>query len=185
MGAKILSVNLGRPQSVEYNGEEIVTAIFKTSVTGQVKVHRLGLDGDMQADLTVHGGANKAIYAYPSEHYEYWKGILQNKYLRWGYFGENLTTQNILENSVHVGDRLRIGSTELVVTQPRFPCYKLGIRVGDMTMVRKFQTSGRSGFYMAVGKEGTVEEGDIIELLHLHAEKPTIAQMFMRQDGTG
>ena len=185
MNARIVSVNVGRPQDVQWNGDEIITGIFKKSISGQVKLHRLGLDGDTQVDLTVHGGPDKAVYAYPSEHYEYWKGILQNKYLPWGYFGENLTTQHILEKSVHVGDRFRIGSTELVVTQPRFPCYKLGVRVGDMTMVRKFQASGRSGFYMAVSKEGVVEEGDAIELLDQHEENPTIAQVFMRQNEAG
>ena len=185
MDAKLLSVNVGRASSVQWNGDEVITGIFKKSVTGQVKMHRLGLDGDTQADLTVHGGANKAVYAYPSEHYAYWKEELQNKHLPWGYFGENLTTHNILENSVHVGDQFRIGSTEVVVTQPRFPCYKLGVRVGDMNMVRKFQASGRSGFYMAVRKEGMVEEGDTIELLYQFAENPTIAQVFTKQDEIG
>jgi len=181
MVAKIVSVNVGTTRSVIWNGNEIITGIFKNSVPGQVKLHRLGLAGDTQADLTVHGGANKAVYAYPSEHYEYWEEKLQSK-LSWGYFGENLTTQNILEDSVRVGDQFRIGSVELVVTQPRFPCYKLGVRVGDMSMVRKFQASGRSGFYMAVTKEGEVAEGDAIELLHQHTTNPTIIEVFMSQD---
>jgi len=180
MVAKIVSVNVGDIRSVIWNGNEIITGFFKNSVPGQVKLRRLGLAGDTQADLKVHGGANKAVYAYPSEHYEYWKGRLQSN-LSWGYFGENLTTQNMLENSVHVGDQFRIGSVEAVVTQPRFPCYKLGVRVGDMSMVRKFQASGRCGFYMAVIKEGKLAEGDVIELVHQDTTNPTIAEIFMSQ----
>jgi len=181
MIAKVVSVNVGELCSVPWNGDEIITGIFKKSVPGQIKLLKLGLDGDTQADLSVHGGPNKAVYAYPSEHYEYWKEKLHSKNISWGYFGENLTTKHILENSVHVGDQFRIGSGEVVVTQPRFPCYKLGVRVGDMNMVRKFQASGRSGFYMAVIKEGEVGEGDTIELLREHTTNPTIAQVFTSQ----
>jgi len=185
MTARIVSVNVGQPQIVQWNGNEIITSIFKTPTRGQVRVHKLGLENDAQADLTVHGGPRKAIYAYPSEHYEFWKSELGDRQLSWGYFGENLTTQDILENTVHVGDRFRVGTAEVMVTQPRFPCYKLGIRFCDMNMVRKFQISGRSGFYMAVKKDGTVEEGDMIELLHQETGNPTITQVFMSQNETG
>lgn len=181
MIGKIVSVNVGHARSVFWNTKEVTTGIFKEPVTGQVRVHSLGLDGDMQADLTVHGGPSKAVYAYPSEHYEYWREKLQNTLLSWGYFGENLTTQNLLENSVRVGDHFRIGSAEAVVTQPRFPCYKLGIRFGDMNMVKRFQTSGRSGFYMAIAKEGEVREGDAIEVISQNRSNPTIAEIFIAQ----
>jgi len=176
---KIVSVNIGHARSVLWNAKEVTTGIFKEPVAGQVRVRSLGLDGDIQADLTVHGGPSKAVYAYPSEHYEYWKTKLQNARLSWGYFGENLTIQNLLENSVRVGDQFRIGSAEVVVTQPRFPCYKLGIRFGDMDMVKRFQASGRSGFYMAVVREGEVREGDAIELISQNKSNPTIAKVFM------
>ena len=181
MIGKIVSVNAGHARSVLWNTKEVTTGIFKEPVTGQVSVHSFGLDGDMQADLTVHGGPSKAVYAYPSEHYEYWREKLQNTLLSWGYFGENLTTQNLLENSVRVGDHFRIGSIEAIVTQPRFPCYKLGIKFGDMNMVKRFQTSGRSGFYMAIAKEGKVQEGDAIELINQNRSNPTIFEIFMAQ----
>jgi len=181
MIGRIVSVNARHARSVLWNAKDVTTGIFREPVAGRVRLHSLGLDGDMQADLTVHGGPSKAVYAYPSEHYEYWKEKLHNARLSWGYFGENLTTQNLLENSVRVGDHYRIGSAEAIITQPRFPCYKLGIRFGDMNMIKKFQASGRSGFYMAVAKEGDVREGDAIELISQNRSNPTIAEIFMAQ----
>jgi len=123
----------------------------------------LGLEGDGQADLTVHGGVGKAVYAYPSEHYDYWQHELKRD-LTWGMCGENLTTVGLLEDSVRIGDQFRIGSAELMVTQPRFPCYKLGIKFGSMEMVQRFQKSRKSGFYMAVLQEGEIAAGDPITL---------------------
>jgi MOSC domain-containing protein YiiM len=175
---KIVSINVGVPSEVFWNDKSVKTSIFKNPVAGRIVVGRLGLEGDLQADLAVHGGPKKALYAYPVEHYEYWKHLLENPKLLWGTFGENLTTQGVLEDHVHVGDHFRIGSAEVVVTQPRFPCYKLGIKFGTMEMVKRFQASGRSGFYLAVAKEGEVCSGDPIELVSQSSSTPTIAEIF-------
>jgi MOSC domain-containing protein YiiM len=148
---QLISTNVGLPRPVEWNGEIVETAIFKEPVSGAVRVGRLNLEGDRQADLTVHGGTNKAVYAYPSEHYPFWREELATD-LPWGAFGENLTTSGVTEDEVSIGDRLRIGSAEFVVTQPRTPCFKLIVKFGRNDMVRRFQRSGRSGFYLAVAR---------------------------------
>jgi MOSC domain-containing protein YiiM len=177
LDARIISINLGVPRSVQWERQTYLTAIFKNPVKGRVRVRRLGLLGDAQADLTVHGGPNKAVYAYPSEHYAAWREKLRRD-LGWGAFGENLTTEGLLESSVRVGDRLTAGSAEFIVTSPRFPCFKLGIRFGTMEMVKRFQDSGWSGFYLAVSKEGEIEAGDSIRLINSDRDKPTIADIF-------
>lgn len=177
MRATVVSVNVGLPRNIEYDGRIVSTGIFKTPVNGRVMVGRLGLQGDGQADLTVHGGPQKAVYAYPSEHYEYWQKQLQTR-LKYGMFGENLTTQGLLEDSVCIGDSFRAGSVELIVTQPRFPCYKLGIKFGSMDMVKRFLASGRSGFYLAVSKEGDVAAGDLMQLINHDATSPTVTEVF-------
>jgi MOSC domain-containing protein YiiM len=161
--ASVLSVNVALPRTVTWNEREVVTGIFKRPVLGRVTVRELGLEGDGQADLTVHGGVRKAVYAYPSEHYDYWQHELKRD-LTWGMFGENLTIVGLLEDSVRLGDRFRVGSVELEVTQPRFPCYKLGIKFGSMEMVQRFQDSGRSGFYFTVRSKGEIAAGDPITL---------------------
>lgn len=138
----------------------------------------------MQADLTVHGGLEKAVYAYPSEHYHYWTKEL-NRPLSWGMFGENLTTEGLLENELHLGDRLQIGNVTLRVTRPRFPCYKLGIKFGTMDMVRRFQASGRSGFYLSVVKEGELGAGDAIKIITQEASNPTISEVFTLEMSEG
>ena len=175
--ASILSINIGLPRDVVYGDRVVATGIFKTPITGRIEVKTLGLEGDGQADLTVHGGPAKAVYAYPSEHYDYWAERL-NLSLPYGMFGENLTTRGLLEESVHIGDRFQVGSAELVVTEPRFPCYKLGIKFGAMDMVKRFQESGRSGFYLAVSKEGEIEKGDSLRLTSRNRNNPTIAEVF-------
>ena len=162
---KLLSVNVGLPREIEWNGRIVRTSIFKEPVTGRVRVARLNVDGDQQSDLTVHGGPDKAVYAYPSEHYRFWRSELPDTDLAWGVFGENFTTDGLGEATLHIGDRLRIGSAEFVVTQPRMPCFKLGIRFNRSDMVKRFLQSGRTGFYCAVVKEGEVGAGDSIELL--------------------
>ena len=163
---KLLSVNVGLPREVEWNGRIVRTSIFKAPVGGQVEVKKLNLDGDEQSDLTVHGGAEKAVYVYPSEHYAFWRNELPNFDLSWGAFGENFTTEGALDDeAVHIGDRFRVGSAEFVVTQPRMPCFKLGIRFGRADMVKRFLHSGRNGFYFSVAEEGEVVAGDPIELL--------------------
>ena len=153
------------------------TSIWKAPVDGRVRVSKLNLEGDRQSDLTVHGGIDKAVYVYPSEHYAYWRIKLPNVDLSWGTFGENFTTEGLLEDQVHIGDRLRIGSAEFVVTQPRLPCFKLGIRFGDMDMVRNFLRSKRSGFYLAVIREGHVTENDPIDRHAQQAAGLTVADI--------
>lgn len=170
-------MNVSLPKTVVWNGTAVRTGIFKRPVTGRVKVRLFGLEGDGQADLTVHGGLEKAVYVYPSKHYEYWQHELRQA-LPWGMFGENITTEGLLEDEVRIGDRLRIGSAELIVTQPRFPCYKLGIKFGQMEIVRRFLESGRSGFYLAVLVEGEVAAGDSIDLLSRDENSPSIADVF-------
>jgi MOSC domain-containing protein YiiM len=173
----VLSINVGLPRDVEWRGQIVQTSIFKEPVEGTVKVRRLNLDGDQQSDLTVHGGAEKAVYVYPSEHYEFWRQELPGFELPWGAFGENFTTTGLDEQSVHIGDRLRIGSAEFVVTQPRMPCYKLGIRFGRADMVKRFLRSGRTGFYLAVTGEGEVAAGDAVSVLARHPDAVTIADV--------
>jgi MOSC domain-containing protein YiiM len=162
---RVTSVNVGLPREVEWRAEAVETAIFKAPVSGPVAVTRLNLAGDRQADLSVHGGPDKAVYAYPSEHYAYWREELPNVALPWGGFGENLTVEGIAEADVRVGDVLRIGTAELVVTQPRLPCYKLNARFQRPDMVKRFLRSRRTGFYLAVRKEGHLSAGDSIELV--------------------
>jgi MOSC domain-containing protein YiiM len=162
---KVLSVNVGTPREVEWRSDLVETAIYKAPVTGTVTVRRLNLDGDRQADLSVHGGPEKAVYVYPSEHYDYWRAELPGVPLPWGAFGENLTIEGLLESRVRIGDVLRIGSSEFVVTQPRMPCYKLNVRFQKPDMVKRFLRAGRSGFYLSVSKEGRLEAGDSIDIL--------------------
>ena len=162
---KINSLNVGLPRDVLWHGRTVTTGIFKEPVAGRVALRKLNLDGDRQADLTVHGGEYKAVYCYPVEHYGYWKKELAGRELPMGMFGENFTTEGVLEQDVHLGDRLAVGSAEVVVTQPRLPCYKLGVRFGSDDMVKRFLASGRSGFYVAVTREGQVEAGDEVTVL--------------------
>jgi MOSC domain-containing protein YiiM len=160
---KLIAVSVGGPREVDWRGRIVRTSIFKTPVAGRVHVGRLNLDGDEQSDLSVHGGAEKAVYAYPAEHYAWWRAELSDDGLAWPAFGENFTTEGLLEEEVCIGDRYRAGTAEFVVTQPRTPCYKLGVRFKRADMVKRFQHSGRSGFYLAVTREGEVGAGDAIE----------------------
>jgi MOSC domain-containing protein YiiM len=162
---KLLSVSAGLPREIEWKGRIVRTSIFKAPVGGRVRVSRLNLDGDQQSDLAVHGGVDKAVYAYPSEHYSFWRRELPGMDLASGVFGENFTTEGLLEETLHIGDRLRVGSAEFAVTQPRMPCFKLGMRFNRSDMVKRFLQSGRTGFYFAVLQEGEVAAGDLIELL--------------------
>lgn len=174
---KVISVNVGLPREVAVNGGSVSTGIFKHAVSGAIRVERLNLVGDRQADLSVHGGPNKSVYAYPAEHYDYWRRELMEDELPWGMFGENLTTEGLHESAVYIGDRYRVGTAELVVTQPRSPCYKLGIRFGRPEMVKRFLHSGRSGFYFAVAQEGEVKVRDSIELLSREANSLPISDI--------
>lgn len=154
-----------------------MTGIFKQPVGGPVRVKRLNLIGDKQADLSVHGGPFKAVYAYPLEHYAYWHRELPGDELPWGIFGENLTTEGLHESAVHIGDRFRFGTAELVVTQPRVPCYKLGIRFGKPEMIKRFLESRRTGFYFAVTQEGHIDSGDPVEIVARDKSSLTVADI--------
>jgi MOSC domain-containing protein YiiM len=162
---KIVSLNVGLPREVTWRGTRTTTGIYKEPVAGRVRLRKFNLDGDRQADLTVHGGENKAVYCYPLEHYEYWRGELPDHELPMGVFGENFTTDGLAEDTVHVGDRLAVGSAEVVVTQPRLPCYKLAGRFLADDMVKRFFASRRTGFYLAVAREGEVGAGDEIRVV--------------------
>jgi MOSC domain-containing protein YiiM len=161
---KVLCVSCGLPREVDWHGHRVTTSIYKEPVQGRIGLRKLNLDGDRQSDLTVHGGEYKAVYCYPISHYDYWQVELPGRSLPMGSFGENFTVEG-LDESVHVGDTFEIGSAEVVVTQPRLPCYKLGIRFGMDDMVKRFLASGRTGFYLAVTREGDVGAGDEITLL--------------------
>jgi MOSC domain-containing protein YiiM len=162
---KIISLNVGLPRLVLREGEPVSTGIFKEPIDGRVMMRTLNLDGDRQADLSVHGGPSKAVYIYPAEHYDFWKRELPEMDLPWGMFGENFTTTGLLEAEINIGDKFRIGTAEVMVTQPRMPCYKLGLKFGRPDIIKRFLQSERTGFYLAVLKEGEVGAGDEFEPL--------------------
>jgi MOSC domain-containing protein YiiM len=174
---KLISVSVARPRLAVYKGMTLNTGIFKRPVSGRVMLRSLNLDGDLQADLSVHGGPYKAVYAYPSEHYEYWRGELPGIDLPWGAFGENFTTEGLTEADLHVGDLLKIGSAIVMVRQPRMPCYKLAAKFQRDDMIERFMDSGRSGFYFSVEQEGEVGEGDSIEFVARNQDGISIAEM--------
>ncbi len=174
---KLISVSVGLPREVKWHDRMVTTGIFKQPVPGRVALRKLNLDGDRQADLKVHGGEYKAVYCYPTEHYAYWKKELPGRDLPFGVFGENFTTEGLLEDSVHLEDRFTVGSAEVVVTQPRLPCYKLGVRFGLDEMVKRFLASARTGFYLAVTREGEVGAGDEIKLLSRDASAVPVSEI--------
>src|SRR5262245_7403302 len=174
---KVVYVQVGVPREIEWNGKIVRTSIFKTPVSGRVRVSMLNVEGDQQSDLSVHGGPDKAVYAYPSEHYPFWRTEFPTMDLTSGVFGENFTTEGLLEENVRIGDRLRIGSAEFMVTQPRMPCFKLGIRFNRPDMVKRFLQSGRTGFYVAVVKEGQIAADDSIKLLERDGHNVTVADV--------
>ena len=162
---KLISINVSLPKEVDFEGQKVITGIFKEPIEGRIILRRLNLDGDKQADLTVHGGPDKAVYAYPIEHYEFWRKVYPDIKMPNGMFGENFTTESLMEAEVNVGDIFRVGTATVVATQPRMPCYKLGVKFGRMDVIKKFLASGRSGIYFKVLKEGEVAKGDSIELI--------------------
>lgn len=181
---RLVSVNCGLPREVMWHGRSVTTSIYKEPVKGRIALRRLNLDGDRQSDLSVHGGKDKAIYCYPIEHYEYWKAELPGRALPMGAFGENFTIEGLIEDSVHIGDQFSVGSAEVVVTQPRLPCYKLAIRFQSDEMVRRFLGSRRTGFYLAVTREGDVGAGDEIKLLSHNPDSvsvPTITRLYVAE----
>jgi MOSC domain-containing protein YiiM len=174
---KLVSLNVGLPREVKWHGRSVTTGIYKEPVEGRVALRKLNLDGDRQADLTVHGGAYKAVYCYPIEHYAYWKKELPGRELPLGMFGENFTVDGFQEDSLHLGDRLAVGSAEAIVTQPRLPCYKLGIRFESDHMVKQFLASRRTGFYLAVTREGDVGAGDEIKVIGRDAKGMPVSEI--------
>lgn len=174
---KIISLNVGRPRIVMWKGEPVSTGIFKEPVAGSVHLRTLNLDGDRQADLSVHGGPGKAVYVYPVEHYDYWKKELPEMPLPLGMFGENFSTEGLLESTLNIGDRFQIGSAEVTVTQPRMPCYKLGVRFGRMDILRRLLASGRTGFYFSVTREGEVAAGDSFTSLERDEHRIKVADI--------
>ena len=174
---KLTSVNVGLPREVTWHGISVTTGIFKEPTEGRVRLRKLDLEGDRQADLTVHGGKDKAVYCYPLAHYAYWKEELPDRELPPASFGENFTTEGLLEESTHIGDQFCIGSAEVIVTQPRLPCYKLGIRFQSDDMVRRFMASARTGFYFAVTREGDVGAGDEIRAIAQDSEAIPVSEI--------
>jgi MOSC domain-containing protein YiiM len=177
VAVKILSLNVARPKLVVYQGTTISTGIFKQPVSGPVPLRTLNLDGDRQADLSVHGGPHKAVYGYPSEHYPFWREELPGMDLPWGMFGENFTTTGLAEDKLHVGDRFQIGSAIVMVRQPRMPCYKLAAKFQREDIVERFLLSGRSGVYFSVEQEGSVEAGGAFELLERNHDGILISEV--------
>src|SRR4051812_38212876 len=175
---KVVSINVGLPREVQWRGKTVLTSIFKAPVAGRVKVSRLNVEGDRQSDLEAHGGADKAVYAYPAEHYAFWRAELPGVELPAGVFGENFTTEGLLEDDVHIGDRFGIGSAEFAVMQPRTPCYKLGIRFGRPDMLKRFVRSGRSGFYLRVTREGEAGAGDPVVPIAREPAAISVARIF-------
>jgi MOSC domain-containing protein YiiM len=171
---RLLSLNVGLPRQVRFQGELVTTGIFKESVQGSVRLRKLNLEGDKQADLKVHGGVDKAVYAYAGEHYDYWRQELPDMSLPWGMFGENFTTEGMFEESVNIGDQFKVGTANLIATQPRMPCYKLGVKFGSMDMIKRFLASGLTGVYFKVMKEGELEQGDEIKLIKKDENSVTV-----------
>ena len=174
---KIVSINVSRPRLVMWNGQSVSTGIYKTPIAGPVMLRTLNLDGDRQADLTVHGGPTKAAYAYPAEHYDFWREEFFGMELPWGMFGENFTLEGLNESGVNIGDSFRLGDAEVVVTEPRMPCFKLGIKFGRVDILRRFLASGRTGFYFSVKREGVVEAGDPIQLIERDPNNVTVSDI--------
>jgi MOSC domain-containing protein YiiM len=170
---KVISLNVGMPRLLTWGGTTFKTSIFKTPVEGRVMLRTTNLDGDRQSDLSVHGGPNKAVYGYPSEHYGPWNAELNEPSLPWGSFGENFTTEGVFETDVYIGDRYRLGEAIVRVTTPRLPCFKLAAKFRSDDIITRFLETGRCGFYFSVAEEGEVGTGDSFELLD--REKSTLS----------
>jgi MOSC domain-containing protein YiiM len=174
---QVISVNVGYPREVVWKGKSVSTGIFKAPVEGRIMMRALNLDGDEQADLSVHGGIEKAIYAYATGHYPYWRQELPEEDFPWGAFGENLSIEGLSEADVNIGDRFRLGNAEVMVTQPRFPCYKLNLKFGRDDMVKRFLNSRLSGIYFSVVQEGEVGAGDRVERIYQDDHNVTVADV--------
>lgn len=174
MYTKVISVNVGKSRTLEYKGRPVTTGIYKEPVSGSIRMKTLTLDGDEQADLTVHGGPDKAVYLYPVEHYPYWREQYPDIEMPWGMFGENLSAEGLLEDEVNIGDKFQIGSAKVVVTQPRMPCYKLAMKFDRNDIIKKFLVSGCSGLYFKVLDESDIQAGDEINVISKDENKVSI-----------
>jgi len=174
---RIVSVNVGTPRPIQGPKGRVLTSIFKSPVEGRIALRGYNLDGDRQSDRKVHGGPYKAVYLYPVEHYSYWSEQFPGMHLPFGAFGENLTTEGLFEESVHIGDQFRFGSSVLQASQPRMPCFKLALRFNRDDMVKRFWISGRSGIYFSVVEEGDLGRGDRIEQVAAHPEQVSVADV--------
>lgn len=172
----VISVNVGLPTLLHFNGRTRTSAIVKKPVYGKIEFKNGNLIGDKQADLRVHGGKYKAIYLYPSEHYEYWEDQMPDEKFEWGAFGENITSFGLMENDICIGDKVLIGTIETIVSQPRFPCENLNFKFQREDMVKKFADSRKHGFYVQVTKQGFVSKNDKIEIIQKHSGKITIQE---------
>jgi MOSC domain-containing protein YiiM len=177
MPTSLVSVNVGLPKTVQWRDQPVTTGIFKTPVEGPRALRRHNLEGDQQADLSVHGGPTKAVYVYPTQHYDYWREELPDVEFGWGHFGENFSVDGMDEASIYIGDEFSVGTARLIVTEPRMPCFKLGVRFGRADMPRRFLQSGRSGFYFGVVEEGQVEAGDTLQRLSKHPDGLSVADV--------
>ena len=174
---RIQSVNVAMPRVIEYRGEEVVTGIYKRAVTQPRLVRHLNIDGDGQADPSVHGGVDKAVYAFPSEHYDFYRELLDHEAYAPGQFGENLTTAGLLETAVRIGDRYRVGEVLFEVSQPRSPCYKFAIKMGTPKALALMIDSARTGFYLRVLSEGYICAGDPVEPDFVNRDAPTVDEV--------
>ncbi len=174
---RVIAVNVGTLRPILWRGKQLKTGIFKHSIGRRVTVRLHGLDGDQQGDLKLHGGIDKAVYVYPKEHYEYWQHKFPNLTFTWGMFGENLTIEGALEDTMYIGSKWRIGSTQFEIVQPREPCFKLGIKFGNPTVVKQFLSSGRSGWYLKVITEGEIGTGDQIVPISQNAQHVTVTDL--------
>jgi len=177
----LVSVQVGRPRAVHWRGKIVTTGIYKEPVVGRLMLRTHNLEGDEQADLSVHGGPDKAVYVYPAGHYAYWREQLPTMTLTFGSFGENFTIDGLDESSVRIGDRFRIGNALVTVTQPRLPCYKLGLRFNDLEMPKRFHASGRCGFYLAVQEEGDVGGGDRVTAVARNERGPSVIEAYRQR----
>ena len=178
---RLVSVNAGTPREVRWRGRRMRSAIWKTPLAGPARVHRLHLEGDEQADPALHGGHEKAIYVYPAEHYAYWRPRLGE--LPWGAFGENFTTEGLLEAAVHIGDRLQIGDVLLEVTQPRTPCATFARRIDEPRWVKRFTAANRTGAYLRVVEPGWIGAGDTVDVVVRPEHGVTVADWFGAWNG--
>jgi MOSC domain-containing protein YiiM len=174
---KLLSVNVSQPTEIAHGRGTVSTGIFKKPVAGRIMLRALNLDGDGQADLANHGGIHRAAYAYSIENYDYWRRELGRADLGFGQFGENFTVRGMVEDDIHIGDVFRVGDALVEVTQPRPPCFKLGIKMGMARFPKLFLASGRVGFYLRVLDEGEVGAGDVFERVESDPERVTVREM--------